>query len=173
MEVEGSPTLENTGIGGIFDREARIQGIQNHLPKASKSLLGTDSTGWFRAILCDYTTLDHNQVLHLFWWTQRIQRVEAQACPKFRYPQPVGALTIATVQTTTGSPLEGNTPCNHQADEKASASQRGDLSPPREHPGGRGQKGGEHPKTIYSGQFSEVFCGVKWFWFRVRRCGES
>jgi hypothetical protein len=37
----------------------------------------------------------------------------------------------------------------------------------------KGAKRGEHPKTIYSGQFSEVFCGVKWFWFRVRRCGES
>jgi len=39
MEVECSPTLENTaGMGGIFDREACGKGIQNHLPKASESI---------------------------------------------------------------------------------------------------------------------------------------
>jgi len=91
------------------------------------------------------------------------------------YPQPVGALTIATVQTTTGSPLEGNTPCNHQADEKASASQRGDLSQPENIPAEGGKKGVNILKqsTQVLGQFSEFFWGVKWFWFRVRRCGES
>ena len=43
MEVEGSPTSKNTGLGGMFDQSSEEKdgkGIQKHFPKASSASWG-------------------------------------------------------------------------------------------------------------------------------------